>query len=156
MRETTCCFAGNRKLPAGKIESIIKRLNDEMENLIHQGVTNFISGGAVGFDMIAASLVIAKRELGYPIKLEFALPCRNQGKYWPEQQIRLYQELLNEADAIHYISNEYSFDSMKKRNRFMVDHADVCICCLLEDRGGTFRTASYARKRGIKVVNVAR
>ncbi len=99
-----CCFTGHRNLPAGKMESIIKRLNDEMENLMYQGVTNFISGGAVGFDMIAASLVIAKRELGYPVRLVFALPCKNQGKYWPEEQIRLYQKLLNAADEIHYIS----------------------------------------------------
>jgi len=61
---TVYCFTGHRKLLANKIEYIIKRLSDEIENLIRQGVTDFISGGALGFDQIAASLVVAKKEMG--------------------------------------------------------------------------------------------
>lgn len=45
----TCCFTGHRKLPRGKIESIIKNLDREVENLINQGVTDFIFGGALRF-----------------------------------------------------------------------------------------------------------
>jgi uncharacterized phage-like protein YoqJ len=58
-KETTCCFTGHRRLPKDKIEHIIMRLNQEMDNLISQGVTNFISGGALGFDQIGASLIVA-------------------------------------------------------------------------------------------------
>ena len=36
---------------------------------------NFISGGALGFDQIAASLVITKKQQGLGIRLIFALPC---------------------------------------------------------------------------------
>ena len=60
MKNNTCSFAGHQKLPARKIKHIIKHLDDEIEKLIQQGVTNFISGGNLGFDQIAASLVIAK------------------------------------------------------------------------------------------------
>lgn len=43
---------------------MVKRLDREVENLIGLGVTNFISGGALGFDQIAASLIVAKKEMG--------------------------------------------------------------------------------------------
>lgn len=60
----TCCFTGHRRLPKDKIEQIVIRLNQEVDNLISQGVTDFISGGALGFDQIAASLIVAKKEMG--------------------------------------------------------------------------------------------
>ncbi|RYD05756.1 hypothetical protein N752_07635 [Desulforamulus aquiferis] len=65
----TCCFTGHRKLPKEKIEHIIKRLNHEIDNLISKGVTNFISGGSFGFEQVAASLIIAKKEMGRGVRL---------------------------------------------------------------------------------------
>lgn len=155
MKETTCCFTGHRKLPPNRIGHIMKRLNNEVENLIRQGVTEFISGGALGFDMIAASLVIAKKELGFNVRLVFALPCTNQVRFWPEEQTRLYKKLLLEADEVRYISEQYSPDCMKKRNFYMIDQSAHCICCLLRDSGGTFQTVAYARHKGLGIINVA-
>lgn len=51
MDNQTCCFTGHRKLPQYKINALIKRLNQEVDNLISQGVTEFISGGAIGFSL---------------------------------------------------------------------------------------------------------
>lgn len=111
----TCCFTGHRKLPREKIEQIIKTLDHEMENLINQGVINFISGGALGFDQIAASLIVAKKEMGKDIRLIFALPCRNQDGFWNTEQKKLYRNLLTEADELLYVSEEYTDGCMKKR-----------------------------------------
>ncbi len=57
----TCCFTGHCRLPKEKSEQIVIRLNQEVDNLISQGVTNFISGGELGFDQIAASLIVADK-----------------------------------------------------------------------------------------------
>lgn len=54
------------------------RLNQEVDNLISQGVTDLISGGAFGFDQVAALLVVAKIEMEYNVRLIFVLPCRYQ------------------------------------------------------------------------------
>ena len=62
MKEKTCCFTGHRNLPLNKIEQITRNLDLAIENLINEGVSDFISGGAVGFDLIAASLIVAKKE----------------------------------------------------------------------------------------------
>ena len=113
MENYTCCFTGHRNLPANKIEKIINNLDCEIENLITKGITSFISGGALGFDQIAASWIVAKKEMGKNIRLIFALPCRNQDDLWSEQQKQLYKDLLSEADEIIYISEEYNTSCMK-------------------------------------------
>lgn len=48
MYNTVCCFSGHRSLPANKIQKILINLNREIENCIAAGVTDFISGGALG------------------------------------------------------------------------------------------------------------
>lgn len=156
MSQVKCCFTGHRKLPANKIKQIITNLNREIDSLIEQGVTDFISGGALGFDQIAASLILAKKEMGASVRLIFALPCKNQDERWSNEEKKLYQSLLNQADEIIYVSAEYTNDCMKKRNYYMVDHSAYCICALLHSRSGTSQTVSYALKKGVSVINVAK
>ena len=152
----TCCFSGHRKLPQNKLERMIKRLSTEIDKLISEGVTEFISGGALGFDTIAASLVIAKKEQGANIRLIFMLPCRDQDSRWTNEEKRLYRSLLLEADEIIYVSEEFSDDCMKKRNYAMVERAEYCICSLLHRRSGTSQTVDYAQTKGLKIINVAK
>ena len=151
----TCCFTGHRKLPKEKIERIMIRLDLEVENLINQGVKTFISGGALGFDLIAASLIVAKKEMGYKIRLIFALPYRDQDKNWSEGQKKLYHDLLGEADEIIYVSEENGDGCMKKQGRYMVNRSAYCICALLSPMSGTNQTARYARQKGLRIINVA-
>lgn len=153
-KSKTCCFTGHRRLPKEKIEQIIIRLNQEVDNLISQGIKNFISGGALGFDQIAASLIVAKKEMGHNVRLIFALPCRDQDELWNVEQKKLYHGLLGEADEIIYVSEEYSAGCMKKRNRYMVDRSAYCICARLHPVGGTEQTMKYARRKGLRIVNV--
>jgi len=155
-RSQTCCFTGHRRLPQDKIERIVLNLNREVENLIAQGVTDFISGGALGFDQIAASLIIAKKEMGQKIRLVFALPCKNQDEFWNDEEQRLYHDILAEADEVIYVSEEYTNGCMKKRNRYMVDRSDYCICSLLHPMSGTDQTVRYARQKGLMVINMAK
>jgi len=151
----TCCFTGHRQLPESRLQEIMMSLNHQIEVLIYQEVDTFICGGALGFDMLAAAIVIAKKKLGYRIRLVLALPCRNQEKYWTVKQVAFYRNLLEEADEIIYISEEYSEDCMRKRNRYMVEQSAYCICCLWKPKSGTYQTVNYARKKGIKIINVA-
>lgn len=155
-KSKTRCFTGHRRLPKDKIQQIIIRINQEVDNLIRQGVTDFISDGALGFDQIAASLIVAKKEMGHDIRLIFALPCKNQDAQWSFEQKRLYHGLLGEADEIIYVSEEYTDDCMKKRNHFMVDRSAYCICAMVYPTGGTVQTVRYAKEKGLIYVNVSR
>lgn len=73
------CFSGHRKLPQDCTD-IQKKLERTIVTLIDQGVVFFGSGGAIGWDQLAATTVL-KLKKDYPhIKLIMVLPCP------PEQQ----------------------------------------------------------------------
>lgn len=150
-----CCFAGQQKLPKGKIRSIIMRLDCEVENLIKQGVTTFISGGALGFDQVAASLILAKKEMGKKIRLVFVLPGKSQDEFWNAEQKKLYRNLLTEADELLYVSKGDHGDGIKERNCYMVDHSAYCICALRGSLRDVDNMIRYAREKGVRVINVA-
>lgn len=155
MKELACCFTGHRQLPADKVEEIVTALDWEIENLIAKCITDFISGGALGFDQIVASIIIGKREMGENIRLIFALPCRSQDINWTVKQRTRYQNLIKKADKVVYVSEEYDPFCMKRRNYYMVDHSSHCICALLRERSGTSQTVAYARRKGLQIINVA-
>lgn len=155
MEDLTCCFTGHRSLPPEAIEHITLRLNDAVENLIEQGVRHFLSGGARGFDLIAAALIVSKKEIGADLRLDFILPCKDQDAHWPERERKLYSGLLAEADEAIYLSDAYRPGCMKRRNQYMVDHADYCIYALLHEHSGTWQTVQYARRKGVHLISVA-
>ena len=154
MKETTCCFTGHRKLPKYKIEDIIKHLDKEVDNLINQGITDFVSGGAIGFDLIAASLIITKKERGREVRLIFALLCPDYNEHWTKSEKQLLFSIVAQADEVVYVSDKYSDDCMRKRNEYMVNRSRYCICALLRERSGTRQTVSFAEKNGLCVIHV--
>lgn len=156
MQDLTCCFIGERSLPAEAAGHITLRLNEEVERLIGQGVRHFLSGGARGFDLIAASLIVTKKEMGTGLRLDFILPCKDQDEQWPERERKLYQGLLSEADGAVYLSGTYRPGCMKRRNWYLVDHSDFCICAALHDRGSAWQAVQYARRKGVNIIDVAR
>lgn len=156
MFKPSCCFTGHRNLPSEEIVNIAFRLDNEIDALIDKGVRHFISGGALGFDQIAASIIVAKKENGNNIRLSFELPCCNQDKKWTREQKRHYRLLLEFADNIHYVSEDYFAGCMKMRNISMVEQSDFCICALLYENTGTSQTVAFARRKGLQIINVAK
>jgi len=156
MKDKSCCLIGHRTLSQKKIERIVKRLNEEIDKLIAQGVTIYYCGAGVGFDHISASLIITKKQQGADIKLILALPCRNQDEKWNDRQKQLYRSLLSEADEVVYVSEEYDHDCYKRRNYYMVDNSAYCICAYTKEVSGTGQTVRYAQQQGLEVINVAR
>ena len=131
MKEKFCCFTGHRKINQNEMIEVVYRLGDEIEGLIDMGVNNFISGGALGFDTIAALSVILLRDQGYRIRLIMALPCIGQDKLWNEKDREIYALILKYADEVRYIyEGEYKKDCMRERNKYMVDNSSYCISYL--------------------------
>lgn len=153
-KNKVCSFSGHRKLSKINIEKIIRELNNEIEKQIEDGVRTFISGGALGFDQICASLIINKKTLDNNLKLIFVLPCKNQDKLWNEEQKKHYKNLLNEANEIIYIQETYTNDCIKLRNKKLVEMSDVCICALENNFSGTYQTVKMANEKGIEVINI--
>ena len=146
--EKSCCFTGHRNRTSFDFDEQ-DRLRDEIENLIQtKGVELFITGGALGFDTLAAQTVLSLKKR-YPfIKLMLALPCVEQADRWSANEQLVYNDIKKRADIVHYVNRVYSENCMIQRNDFMLENAKYCICYLRQLRGGTYYTAQRAKKLG--------
>lgn len=155
MKNKTVCFTGHRKIPSKQYESISRRLEEILIQLIEQGYLYFGAGGALGFDTVAALSVLHLKEQYPQIKLILVLPCKLQTKSWDKEDIAIYEDIKQRCDKCVYTSQEYTRGCMFKRNRHLVDNSSVCIAYLTENSGGTAYTVDYAKKQGVTVINIA-
>ena len=154
MKPNTCCFIGQRSLPPQEMERMFVNLNEAIDALLHQGVTNFICAGAPGFDMVAASLVIAKKEMGNDARLIFALPGEKQENFHSKEHARLFRDLIKEADEIRYAPEAYSGQG-KTQDFYMLDQSAFCVCYMLQAGTEMLHAIEYAHNAGVTFVNVA-
>ena len=150
-----CCFTGHRKIPEDERFLLRPRLQKTIQGLLNRDITTFYCGGALGFDTLAAQAVLKARRFHPQVKLILALPCRDQAEHWREADRLLYESVKRRADDVVYLSERYTRSCMFERNRYMVDHSDVCVCYCTSDQGGTAYTVQYARCRGVPVINLA-
>lgn len=156
-RTRTCFFTGHRKIPLDKQEKINQSIKQHIENLIvTYDVKNFICGGAIGFDTMAAEAV-TELKMSYPhIQLCLYIPCREQDIRWSRNNREKYADILSKADSVFYVSDEpYSKDCMRKRNLKMIEDAFFCIAFCINSRSGTGFTVRKAEIAGKNVFNIA-
>lgn len=154
-REKTCCFTGHREIPLMKYALVKKRLRETLEDLIERGYCFFGAGGALGFDTLAAQMVLELKAKYPQIRLILVLPCLSQADGWNDKDKAVYEDIKNRADKVVYTAQEYFNGCMHKRNRHLVDNSSVCICYLTRRTGGTAYTVDYADKNGLQVINIA-
>lgn len=154
-RERTCCFTGHRKLPQEQLSTVRERLETAIVGLIQNGVYYFGTGGALGFDTLAAQTVLQLKKLYPKIRLILVLPCADQSRGWGAEDIRIYEEIKAQADKVVCLADRYFHGCMHRRNRHLVDYSSRCICYLTGDKGGTSYTVAYAQSRGLIITNVA-
>lgn len=157
-----CCCTGHR--PKGfpfkygidkqKHNAYLKTLADKIELAITEyGITNFISGMAIGVDMDFAETVLNLRNK-YPITLECAIPCPNQTLKWNSSDKLRYESILKRADALNLVSERYTPESMLNRNRYMVDKSELVIAAFNGiEKGGTWYTIKYAKSKN-KIIEI--
>lgn len=159
-RESTCCFTGHRpdKLPWGLDENSAEcrklriQIAIQLEALHSAGIAHFISGMALGCDLLFAEAVLAMREEYDDVTLEAAIPCDSQANSWPEEQKELYNAILSSCDTVTFVQHQYTPGCMLRRNRYMVDNSSVLLACFNGSSGGTMNTLLYARRRGVKTI----
>ncbi len=152
------CFTGYRsqKLPWGFNEKnerclqMTKLLEKEIVNTIKEGYCHFISGMAIGFDMIAAEIVL-KLKSKYNIILECAIACKNQEKKWSLQLQTRYQNILKQADIIWCGKDYYVDGCMLERNYYMVNQSSKIIALFDGKSGGTKKTLEYAKQQRLQI-----
>ena len=151
-------FTGHRpqKLPFGFDESLpeAKKLRafiaQEIEYAALCGYIYFLTGMALGTDMIAAEEVLRLKQELYPqISLIAVIPCSGQSDKWSDESKKRYDNIISRASHVIRLSERPYFNGcMQARNRFLVEHSTLLIGVYDGTAGGTRSTIDMAEKRG--------
>ena len=149
----TCAFTGHRPKGLGYPESdgrcaaLKKKLRSLIIRMIEEEkVTHFISGMAQGVDMYAAEIVLDLKQTYPYITLECAIPYERQAVRWPEALRNRYFSITERCDQETMLQRQYTPDCLRKRNQYMVDHADIVLAVWNGSPSGTGQTVWYARE----------
>jgi len=149
-----CAFTGHRQIKSAHKNKIIPLLRRAIEYAYSEGCRNFYAGGALGFDTLAAREVIRFRITHSDVRLLLLLPCLNQTEKWSPAQIDSYDYVLENADEVKYLSEEYTDRCMRERNFALADVADILIAYVGRGTSGSAQTARFADNLGKTVYNL--
>ena len=157
MIETVCAFTGHRpkSFPWGYNETardcvLLKNiLAEQIRAMADRGVTDFLSGMALGTDLWCAEIVLDLRRDNPALQLHCILPCEKQEANWLASEQERYHSILKQANNVVYVNREYSAGCMLERNHYLVDHAAILLAVFNgTQRSDTGATVRYARKLG--------
>ncbi len=136
----TCTFFGHRDC-YGLDKEVLKR---EIEGLIANGVDIFYVGHQGGFDSAVYSCLKQLRQHYPHIRVWIVLA------YLPTEKQR-YEDL---SDTMYPEIEGHPRFAIERRNRWMIDHSDYCICYIRQSWGGAWKFARMAKQRGLHIRNL--
>lgn len=137
---SVCTFFGHREcygLDAEVLRSAIK-------DLISQGVTEFLVGHQGQFDGMVRSC-LRSLQTQYPnIRYSVVLA------YLPTEK-REFEDL---SDTMYPEIEGHPRFAIERRNKWMIEASDCCICYINHTWGGAYKFARMAMRRGLKLRNL--
>ena len=102
-------------------------------------------------DMFAAEAVLELQEKYAWIILEMVSPFDAQAARWNDEYRMRHDRLFAAADIVTATGHEYTKACMFRRNRYMVENADLLLAAYDGQPGGTAMTCEYAREVGVPI-----
>lgn len=141
---TSCAFTGHRELPQ---DFPIQKLKSTIEETILKGADTFYNGMAVGFDLLAAEILLSLKDKYPYVKLVACIPCYHQEKNFSDTDKKRYANILRQADEQILLSEKYYRGCMQVRDQYMSDNAEALIAYCKKDTGGAAYTVKYFQKK---------
>ena len=154
-RRHSAAFTGHRIVEVRRWEAVKASVRDSISRLLDMDITNYSCGMAMGFDLLAAEVVVSMKSEHPQLTLTAVVPFPGQADRWAPDLRRKYFWLLSKADVRLTLSKTYYDGCFLVRNQFMLDHS----CRLIEyyngsSKGGTFYTHTRAERMGMPINNV--
>ncbi len=150
-----CSFTGHRVIEYAHRPHMAELLDRAIEYVYGEGCRIFCTGGAIGFDTVAAQRVILFRMSHPDVRLEVIIPCANQADRWQMSDVSAYEYILGNADHVECLSDNYYPGCMAARNRRLVKRCDFLIAYMTHSDSGAGQTVSLAKASGKQVFNLA-
>lgn len=138
---------------------IKKRIRDQLIQLYEQDFRQFWVGGALGVDMWAGEILLRLKEQPEysEIQLMIALPFESHDTNWEVRSRRRMAFLIKHSTETVIVGKKEvpPAQNYRKRNEYIVDHADCLLAVYDNDRSirsGTGMTVNYARKKKLPII----
>jgi uncharacterized phage-like protein YoqJ len=134
-----------------RIEHSVRQLVDAIRvEFLCLAPSRVISGMALGWDMALAEAAV---EEGVPFVA--AVPFPEQTSLWPPDQQARHESLLSLAAEVVVVAQCLSSAAYEKRNRWMIDRADLVLSYWDGSlTGGTSNAVRYADRRRVAMRNM--
>ena len=110
---------------------------------------------ALGFDMMAAEVVLSLKDKFSDIQLIAVVPFSRQSSRWASSEQERYYRILAKTDKVVTLSENYFRGCLLKRNDYMLSHSCGVIAYFDgKPQGGTFYTVRKAERMKMDVVNI--
>lgn len=150
-----CSFTGHRTIEIRHRASIRECIARKIDLAYNEGCRDFYSGGAIGFDTLAALEVLEYKKTHSDVRLIMLIPCTDQDARWRDYQRLEYRKLLQLADDVIYVSDTpYYNGCMEKRNRALVERCKILIAYVGRERGGSAQTYRMAERAEKQIYNI--
>jgi len=147
------CVTGHRYIADNSLNR--KAVNHLIDLAVESGIEKFLVGMSRGADFLFAE-VLSERELSWIA----VIPCTDQTLFWNESgraaclwHRTRHKGLIDKADNVIILSNEYKHGVMHHRNEYMVDKSEMLLAIYDNSvSGGTAHTVNLALKKHKRVV----
>lgn len=154
-REKSIAFTGHRIIPLTRQEEVRKQLTTAVTLACKSGMTCFCCGMALGFDMMAAEVVLLLKDKFPDIQLIAVVPFSRQSTRWASSEQERYHRILAKTDKVVILSGNYFRGCLLRRNDYMLSHSCGVIAYYDgKPQGGTFYTVRKAERMKMEVVNI--
>ncbi len=166
MESKTCAITGHHptrfkwkyKESDTRCKRLKRKIQEQFVLMYEQGTRRFYVGGALGVDQWSGEILLRLKEQPEygDIELVVALPFEGHDAEWDARSKSRLQFLLRHSAETVVVGTKAESAAIcyKKRNYYMVDHADCLLAVYDNDRSirsGTGMTVNYARKKGLSI-----
>ena len=149
-----CSFTGHRTIANEHREKLVALLRRAIAFCYEEGCRDFLAGGALGFDTLAAREVILFRMSHPDVNLRLILPCHGQDAAWSKSERDSYAFILGSADSVEYLADTYTDGCMRRRNERLARDCDILVAYAGRYRSGAAQTVRLAESFGKRVYNI--
>ena len=118
-------------------------LRQAVENLIKSSVSTFYVGNQGHFDSAVLCCLTKLKEVHPHISYFVVLA------YLPNK--RTYSKCSIYPEGLELVHPRFAIE---KRNEWMINQADYCLCYVDRKRSGAYKSALKAKRRGLTVINL--
>jgi uncharacterized phage-like protein YoqJ len=125
----------------------VQKLQCAIEDLILNGVDTFYVGNQGYFDRIVFECLLQLKEIYHVLRISVVLAYlpTTKSEYDPYLEYSIYPEGM-EAGPPRF--------AIERRNRWMIDQSNCCLCYINHAWGGAYKFARQAKRKGVSIINL--